>query len=282
MRWVDTHVHLFSSHGDNADMPLVFAKKALNTADLYLEILGEQKPEGIVVVDFSKSKNSEHVVQSLDELKKKGVKAAGVIKADLGEPRTLQWMDRADVRGIRLYAKESVPNLSGDEWEKAFAKVKKNKQHILIFGSGENLIATIKQVPEDIVILADHLGLPDVFSTNGDPTFRDLLALAKKRGNLYFKGPGYRTSLDVEKVKPVVKAIVEAVGIDKLILGASDGPFAGPVLEPTPQYDGKKFGEVMDYNKVISFISELASSVANNGAEKDKILCDNARKLYGF
>jgi predicted TIM-barrel fold metal-dependent hydrolase len=268
MRWIDTHVHLFSKNdSDNSGIPLVSEVNLLNTPDVYFEILGTKKPEGVVVVHFSKAKDSEHVINSLDELKQMNANAVGVIKADLNDARTFNWMQRPDVKGIRLYAKESMPDVSGEKWADAFKKVKKNNQHILVFGEGAYLTGLIKQIPDDITILVDHLGLPKISGEDAD--FNELLSIAKKRGNVYFKGPGYRTSLDVEIVKPLVRKIVESVGIERLMLGASDAPFAG-------------LSDVMNYEKILKFVANLAYGVANDHLDKDKILYGNAKELYGF
>ncbi len=281
MRWIDTHVHIFSKNdSDNSGMPLLFARQALNTSDVYFDVLGDKKPEAVVVVDFSMSKNSEHVINSLDDLKAKGIKAAGVIKADLNEPRTYEWLKRKDVKGVRFYAKDSTPDLSGEKWADFFAGVKSNGQHALVFGGGTHLLGLVKQIPADIAILIDHLGLPKI--DGADENFNLLLDFAKERGNVYFKGPGYRTSMDVEKVKPIVKKIVAKLGVEKLMLGASDAPFAGPVLDPSPEYAGKKFAEVMDCDKVLRFTSELAASAGNDDVDVEKILCGNAKRVYGF
>jgi predicted TIM-barrel fold metal-dependent hydrolase len=276
MRWIDSHVHLFSDNdSDNSGMPLVFGTDSLNTPDLYLKMLGENHPAGVVIVDFSKSNDSEHVINSLTELKQKNIKAAGVIKANLNDPNTLKWIQNPLVKAIRIYAKESVPDLSGSQWADVFAKIKQNHQHILVFGDGENLLSTLKQIPDDITILIDHLGIQ---KPNADTSFDELLEIAKQRGNVYFKGPGYRTSLDAQKVKPIVRKIIEKIGINRLILGASDAPFAGPA----PEYEGKKFCELINYETVLRFIEELANSVTKNDQEKERILYANAKELYGF
>jgi predicted TIM-barrel fold metal-dependent hydrolase len=280
MAWIDTHVHLFSDKDDNKDIPLLYPLSLLNTLDNYLKALNENKPQAVVVVDFSKSKDSQHVISSLDELKQKGIKAAGVIKANLNDERTLQWLGREDVKAIRIYAKESLPDLGGEKWANIFAKIKQKSKHILVFGEGENLVGTIRQIPKDITILIDHLGCPDI--NNKDESYEELLEIAAVRSNIYFKGPGYRTSLDVEKVKPIVKKIVSKVGINRLMLGASDAPFAGIVSESDIQYANKKFCEVMDYQKVIAFVKQLADSVSSSEIDTQKILCNNAKELYGF
>lgn len=278
MRWIDTHVHLFSAN-DNG--PVLSQKNGQNTVDAYFSALSADVPEAVVVVDFSMAETSQHVITSLDELKKKGVVAFGIIKGNLEDENTLNWLKRPDVKGIRLYAKDSVPDVSGEKWNEVFQILENENKHILVFGKASYVAELIKKISPEITILVDHLGLPNVFSGQKDADFAHLLEVARKRNNVYFKGPGYRTSLDLEKVKPVIGKIIATVGIDRLILGASDGPFAGSVLEPTPKYSGKAYGELLDYNKVLKFINSLAGSVAS-GLYVDKLLYGNAKKIYGF
>lgn len=278
MRWIDTHVHIFS---DNDNGPILLEKNSQNTADAYLASMEKNTPEALVVVDFSMAETSDHVINSLDELKKKGLKACGVIKGNVADERTRLWIKRDDVKGLRLYAKDSVPDISGEKWQEIFRILKHDNKHLLIFGSSKNVATLVEKIPAGITILIDHLGMPNVFGEGKDIDFTRLLEVCRKRGDVYFKGPGYRTSLDIAKVKPVIGKIIATLGADKLILGASDGPFAGAVLEPSPEYAGKKFDEVMDYTKVFSFINELAGSVAN-GMYTDKFLYGNAKKIYGF
>lgn len=278
MRWIDTHVHIFS---DNDNGPILPASKSQNTADAYFSIMNKNAPEAVVVVDFSMAETSDHVINALDALKKKGAKACGVIRGNLEDERTRLWIKRDDIKGIRLYTKDGVPDISGEGWQEVFRILENDKKHLLIFGSSKNTADLIEQVPAGITILVDHLGMPNIFGEGKDLDFIRLLEVARRRGNVYFKGPGYRTSLDASKVKPVIGKIISTVGADKLILGASDGPFAGTITEPAPQYADKKFNEVMDYKKVISFINELAKSVAN-GMYTEKLLYTNAKKLYGF
>ena len=278
MRWIDTHVHLFS---DNENGPILAAKNTQNTADAYFSSLNNNAPEAVVVVDFSMAETSDHVINSLDILKEKNIKAFGIIKGNLDDERTKSWLKRPDVKGIRLYAKDSVPDVSGENWAEVFKILDNDKKHLLLFGSSKFVAQLIEQIPANITILIDHLGMPNVFGEGKDVDFNALLETASRRGNVYFKGPGYRTSLDMAKVKPVIGKIIATLGADKLLLGASDGPFAGAVLDPSPQYAGKKFDEVMDYGKVLKFIDQLANSVANC-VYADKFLYTNAKKLYVF
>lgn len=278
MRWIDTHVHMFSADENG---PLLLAKNSQNTADAYFSCLNDKKPEAVVIVDFSMAETSDHVINSLDSFKEKNVPAFGIIRGNLNDTRTEEWLKRDDVKGIRLYAKDSVPDVSGEKWAGIFRILEKGKKHILVFGSSRNVAELITKIPSNIPVLIDHLGLPNIFSSEKDHDYIRLLETARKRDNVFFKGPGYRTSLDITKVKPVVNKIIANIGADRLILGASDGPFAGAVLEPAPEYAGKKFDELMDYTKVIKFVNQLAKSVAN-GKYADKLLYANAKKLYEF
>ncbi len=278
MRWIDTHVHLFS---DNDNGPLLYSSKTQNTTEAYLSSLSGNAPEAIVVVDFSLAETSDHVINSLDILKKKNIKAFGIIKGNLADERTKAWLKRPDVKGIRLYAKDAAPDISGENWREVFKILDHDKKQFLLYGASKFVAQLIEQIPAGITILVDHLGMPNIYAQGKDLEFNALLEIARKRGNVYFKGPGYRTSLDLAKVKPIIGKIIATLGADKLLLGASDGPFVGSVAEPLPQYAGMKFDECMDYNKVIKFIHQLADSVAN-GVYADKLLYGNAKKLYDF
>ena len=280
MKWIDTHVHLFAESDNNEGIPKLQPQNLLNTPNAYFNELKQHQPESIVVVDFSMSKDSQHVISTIDELKKGGNKVAGIIKGDLNNNDTLKWIERNDVKGVRLYAKDSTPDISGKQWQDFLKKVKNDSKHILIFGTCEYIIDLVKQIPVNITILIDHLGLPKL--GQNDENFDKLLEISKLRNNIYFKGPGYRTSIDANRLKPIIMQIVKKLGHDKLILGASDGPFAGPVLETTPEYAGKKYCELMDYNKVLTFINNISDYACSSESEKEKILYTNAKELYGF
>jgi predicted TIM-barrel fold metal-dependent hydrolase len=290
--WIETHVHLFNPDTDDRSaLPELYGTGSLHTSKTYLKALGEDAPQAVVVVDFSGAATSEHVMSALIDLKRLGVDARGVIKADIYDPRTFDWIRRDDVCGIRLYAKNAVPDLSVDKekWHQLFNILRHGGKHLVVFGGAQYLQGLIGQLPEDLPLLIDHLGLPDAAQGINEKHFASLLQLAHQRnqsaGAVYFKGPGYRTAMDPEAVAPFVTKIVQTLGSGRLLLGTTDGPFAGPVIGLAPEDAGKQFNEVMDYPRVLSYIESLIQYVAEQAGLdlegfKRQVLHTNATHLY--
>jgi len=217
---------------------------------------------------------------------------AGVIKADIADCRTFEWILRDDIKAVRVYAKESAPDFSDKAaWNRLWNIIRSRKKHILVFGSAPYLRATIAQLPQDIPLIIDHLGLPDVTKGASDPAFCTLLAEMKTRNAVsapvYYKGPGYRTSLDVHNVQPFVNAIAAKLGVNRLLLGASDAPFAGPALEADVRYHNKPLSTLVDFGWMQHYTAQLASGIATSLGlnEQDvafRALYRNAAELYGF
>lgn len=271
-KWIDTHVHLFPAGSDSPAMPRHGNRK--NTPENYLGILSKNAPEGIVVVHFSKASNSRHVIDALDYLKGKHP-ATGVVKAD--DRDVFQWILREDVKGVRIYAKESMPDFSNIQaWYRLWNLVRSRGKHIVIFGATPYLRKAIQQLPQDIPLVIDHLGMPDAEKGINDADWNALLAEMKSRNNtaapVYFKGPGYRSSIDPKKVQPFVNKIIQTLGIERLMLGASDAPFAGLNA---------------DLDWIQRFTLGLARQAAcdlNLSEEEtvDMLLHNNAMKFYKF
>jgi len=49
-------------------------------------------------------------------------------------------------------------------------------------------------------------------------------------------------------------------------------------MEKDPKYAGKSYCDLMDYKKVLEFITELA----HDTGEPNIVLYENAKELYGF
>ena len=295
LKWIDTHVHLFPESADGSALPkMARAQNAVNTPRNYMSNQ-QSVPAGVVVVHFSKAADSQHVIDSLDAMKHCPAPKAGVIKADVTLPQTFEWIKRPDVKAVRVYAKESAPDFSDKAaWNKLWSLVRSQKKHVLVFGAEPYLRDAIRQIPQDLPLVIDHLGLPDVSKGANDPYWSSLLLEMAARntsaGPVYYKGPGYRTSLDPKKVQPFVNAILRRLGKGRLMLGASDGPFAGPVLEQDARFAGKNLSEIADFAWInhftLTLAKEAAKFFADYGVKESELIADThweaAATLYGF
>lgn len=292
-RWIDTHVHLFPESDSGKDLPrLSFARNQINTPSVYRNANGSNHPSGVVVVHFSKALDSVHVIKTLDGMRGCKMPVAGVIKADVADPRTFQWILRDDIKAVRIYANAAMPDFSDKAaWNRLWNLVRSQKKHMLVFGTAPYLRGTIAQLPQDIPLVIDHFGMPDVTKGASDPAFNALLAEMKTRNDtaapVYYKGPGYRTSLDVRQVQPFVNTIAVKLGIHRLLLGASDAPFAGFAPETDSRYRGKNLSSLVDFNWIQNYTAHLAKGVAaSQGLDEQDVmfrtLYGNAAELYDF
>lgn len=292
--WIDAHVHLFPESDANKDWPrLVFFHNRVNTLAAYRAANGDERPGGVVVVHFSQAPDSRHVIETLDSLSPHcKPHFRGVIKTDIRDSRTFAWALRPDIAAVRVYAKGAVPDFSDKAaWNRLWNILRGRKKHIVVFGDAPYLRETVRHLPQDIPLVIDHLGLPDVAKGASDHHFRTLLAEMKARNAtaapVYYKGPGYRSSLDVRKVQPFVNAIAGALGVDRLILGASDAPFAGNALESDCRYHGKPLTTLTDFARIRAYTAALAHGVAAALAlDGQDVLFRthyrNAAQLYGL
>jgi predicted TIM-barrel fold metal-dependent hydrolase len=291
MLWIDTHCHLFTvptADETTARLP----GGVLNTAEQYLARFEKKSPAGIVVVDFSKAKTSEHVIAALEDLQRIGHDARGIIRGNLNDPRTLSWLKHPKVAGIRLYALTELPDLSDRlRWNPLFNRLRQYGQHICLFGKPVYLRQLLHQLPNDLPLLIDHLGMPDANESTNQADYAQLLAEAASRTRtaapVFFKGPGYRTSLEPQRVLPFLSLILDKLGDSQLLLGASDAPFAGPVMEKSPRYADQPYHKYIGYDSILGYLHQLTQALAavENKSEEimaTRLLYANARQLYRF
>lgn len=291
MQWIDTHVHLFTEATKGEAPALIDGK--VNTTKHYLQSFGENAPTGIVVVDYSKATSSAHVVATVEALVAQRVPTRGIIRANLADANTWEWLKHPHIAGARLYALAEVPDFSADKagYDRLFTQLRARKQHLCLFGKPANLRALMKQIPDDITLLIDHLGMPDALQGANQHDYNQLLADCaarnKSAGAVYFKGPGYRTSFDHARTAPFLQLIIEKLGDTQLMLGASDAPFAGPVMEASAPYAGKNNTDFMSYSAILPWLTTLVEKLVpaqKKSAEmlQMQLLYSNAQKLYGF
>jgi predicted TIM-barrel fold metal-dependent hydrolase len=290
-QWIDTHVHLFTEATKGEAPALIDGK--VNTTEHYLQSFGDNTPAGVVVVDYSKASSSAHVVATVDELVKRGIPTKGIIRANLADENTWEWLRHPHIAGARLYALADVPDLSANKagYDKLFSELCTRKQHLCLFGKPANLRALIKQIPDDLTLLIDHLGMPDALQGTNQHDYNQLLADCaarhKSAGAVYFKGPGYRTSFDPARTAPFLQLIIEKLGDTQLMLGASDAPFAGPVMEASAPYAGKNNTDFVSYQTILPWLNILVEKLAPSQKKsvemlQMQLLYSNAHKLYGF
>ncbi len=115
-------------------------------------------------------------------------------------------------------------------------------------------------------VIVDHLGEPDLRRPLDDPGFQAILAFGRSgRAWLKLSAP-YRLSQQATPyadLDPFVRAARAAFGIDRCIWG-SDWPFLN--ARPT------SYGEQRDW----------LERIVPDAAERQRILVDNPRALYGF
>jgi len=135
------------------------------------------------------------------------------------------------------------------------------------------LIHLFKTVPSPVVIALDHLGVKPGELDPGEPVLQEMLQAARSRGNVYFKGPGYRTALQTEGAVPLVCEIIRICGAESIWLGATDAPFlwsdatTGECLQeviPSPSW-------------VLDYVEALAGQVASKmSVDAGALLSGNA------
>lgn len=292
-QWIDSHVHLFTP--ETAGNPPSPIGGGINDVPRYLNGLQDKIPSGVVVVDFSKAKTSDHVIASLDELHRKNIPAKGIIRANIEDARTFDWIKRPDIAGVRFYAKTEAPNLNANkaQWDKLFTLLRSYHKHICIFGAPNFVRQLIEQIPNDLPILIDHLGAYGLADEGGASHhyYSQLLSFLSSRfkagQSVSFKGPGYRTSFEPKKTVPFLLKIIEMFGESQLILGASDAPFAGNVVEKSGKYKGMHNQQVIGYDSILDYLNSLIELTATRTDKSFEILqmqllYSNAQRLYQF
>lgn len=290
-QWIDTHVHLFTEATKGETPALIDGK--VNSCQRYIQGFAGNLPAGLVVVDYSRSTSSQHVMVTVEELAKTGMPTKGTIRANLTDENTWQWLHHPLIAGARVYALAEAPDFSANKagYDKLFSILRQRGQHLAMFGKPANLRSLLKQVPEDITILIDHFGTPDALAGTNQHEYNlllaDIISRNKTAAPVYIKGPGYRTSFDIARTAPFLALMIEKIGASQILLGASDAPFAGPVMEASPPYAGKNNTDFMSYEKILPWLNSLITKVAESSGKsfellQMQLLYSNAQKLYGF
>ncbi|MBC3268318.1 amidohydrolase family protein [Pseudomonas sp. SWRI81] len=269
----DSHVHFFTSQDLRrvaGSLPYTLPEPHSLTAYLDNLIDAGIAPTLINNVHLSILPDSENVFASFDELQNLQaanpqrygtVRLVGTIKAEPAYA-TQERLSHPQVIGARIVLHDARPQtisytrFSDKQWLAFYQRLQPH-QHLHIYAKeAETNLRVLRQIPRDVRAIIDHLGTCHRERGITEPAWVALLAEAKARGNVWFKGPGYRTSSHPEETARFVTQIVRAVGADKILLEATDAPHVGTDNE------GVKYSELFDPNKAFNFVDAVATHVS--------------------
>ncbi len=273
LQHIDAHVHLFTE----ADLRRVgsglpYQLPRPHSLKVYLDALIDagRKPQAINNVHLSILPDSENVFASFEELKRLQVLdpkryadtiLVGSILADPAYASAAR-LRHPQIKGIRVVLHDAKPEsilpdaFSTPAWLELFGRIRPD-QHLHVYAKDpEANLRLLRQVPSSVVTLIDHLGTCYPERGVHDHSFVSLLDEARRRGNVYFKGPGYRTSIDLADVVPFAAQIVRVLGPERLILEASDAPHVGA------DQLGRAYADHFNAATSLEFASRLAQATA--------------------
>ena len=212
-----------------------------------------------------------------------GVIDANPAHADSGlldDPRILGvrfTLPRVDLNAFERRRREDAAG-----WSRLFDALAHRKRHVLLYAVDPRVCrAAMRWIPAEIPLGLDHMGLFDASSDAALRAFETTLDAAVERGNVYFKGPGYRAATDPMRVAPAVRRVMEKAGPDRLLLGATDAPNVG-----TESTSGVPFREwFADVPSVMRYTQQLAEAacqepISGVRVEPGHLLQENALNLY--
>ena len=289
---IDGHVHLYTKEDlDRVSDSLPYTLPEPHSLKNYLDKLlsGGMFPVLINNVHLSILPDSENVFASfrqLEELQKTcpgkydGISLVGTVVAD-PDYATSERLQHPQIVGVRIVLHDTKPEkINAGEYQSAAYQQLwqrlRHDQHIHIYAmEAESNLRVLKQLPEGNIVVIDHLGSCHAGRGANEGAYQALLQEAKRRGNVYFKGPGYRTAIETELVAPFVASIADMLGAEKLLLQASDAPHVGK------DFQGRSYACIFNAADAITYTKNLEKSVCKQIDRADlSILHGAARKLF--
>lgn len=291
---IDSHVHFYTE----ADLEKVAGKLPYtlpkpHSLTGYLAQLSKNNvlPRFLNNVHLSILPDSENVFASFEELKDlqardpatySGIRLVGTIKADPAYATQVR-LAHPQVAGIRIVLHDAKPGsvrdgaYSDTAWNALYDRLR-DHQHVHVYAQeAETNLRVLRQIPRHVRVMIDHLGSCHASRGAEEEAYVSLLREARERGNVWFKGPGYRTSTDVEKVLPFASRLISELGAGKLILEATDAPHVGA------DSDGIDFARSFDTAGAFGFVQDLAERLSVKCAiPAGQILSGAAAEIFNF
>ncbi|ESW94767.1 hypothetical protein X769_31725 [Mesorhizobium sp. LSJC268A00] len=289
---IDAHAHFYTAE-DLARVQdrLPYALPAPHPLSAYLDALIDAGVELTLLnnVHLSILPDSENVFASFDELaglqdrdplRYGCVRLVGTILADPLYANA-ERLAHPQVQGVRIVLHDATPEAIGDDaytgadWPQLFARLRAD-QHVHVYAQEAAVnLKVLRQLPERVPVLIDHLGTCHPERGVDDRAFAALLREAIERGNVYFKGPGYRTAIDAAAALPFAVQIVERVGAHRLLLEASDAPHVGADRE------GLAYANHFTPAHAFDFGARLArATAARTGTTADALLRGASAEIF--
>ncbi|WP_068310130.1 amidohydrolase family protein [Polycladidibacter hongkongensis] len=284
---IDAHVHLYTEQDlSRISEALPYALPEPHPLKPYLDQLIDMglRPRLINNVHLSILPDSENVFASfkeLDALQQQNPQRYGAITLVgtlLADPAyaTSKRMNHPQVKGLRIVLHDAKPEeiepalYRSAEWSCMLGRLRED-QHLHIYAQDPRVnYLVLKQLPKDINVILDHLGTcqPELGTTQSP--YVELLDEAARRGNVWFKGPGYRTSTDPAMVAMYVRTITEKLGANKLLLEASDAPHVGK------DQSGVPFTDHFTAYTALQFVAHVANEATAETDVEASALLKNA------
>ncbi|MGG4775924.1 amidohydrolase family protein [Paenalcaligenes sp. Me52] len=276
---LDAHVHFYTAHDlESVAASLPYSLPSPHPLKEYLDTLIDagKKPYLLNNVHLSILPDSENVFASFLELNQLqqsdpqrygDIHLVGTIMAD-PDYATDQRLSHPQVAGIRIVLHNAKPTsistnaYSTPAWQELLTRLQPH-HHIHIYAcEAESNLRVLRQLPKHITVLIDHLGTCHPERGANEPAYLALLQEAKIRGNVYFKGPGYRTSIHPIAAQPFVEKILQYVGPQRLLLEATDAPHVGTDQEGVPYAHSFTPTQAFDYVERLAHLSSLHQGVS--------------------
>lgn len=280
---IDFHVHLYTADDlpVNADelpyrLPEPFPVKK------YLDSLLDFgfKPRLVNNVHLSILSDSENVFRSFEELERLqaddpqrygGIEMIGTILAN-PDYATIERLSHPQIKGVRIVLHDACPEsiapdaYSSRGWQDLYTRLRRD-QHIHIYAQEpEANLRVLKQIPADRAVIIDHLGTCRFERGPQDSFYQALLEEASSRGNVWFKGPGYRTANTVEQTAPFTLEIIKCLGRNRLLLECTDAPHVGTDRE------GQAYAALFTPIRALQFARKLAGVTARESHASEQAL----------
>jgi len=280
MNIIDTHAHAFPKGWFSAsDIPRGASKISTYTVSQHLASLAAAGEVGLYLsVPVGFAPDPRLMLANLREAEawkvRTGSEKTRILALLAMDPSFLRegLFHHTGIAGARFTVEAQTPDelrktgFPEGEWAECFRFFADTHRQLHVRVTNNDTLRFLLDVlPPDLIVALDHLGLASGEAAPADPGFQSVLKAAADRGRVYFKGPGFRTSLDPMKVAPVVESILRSCGPESVWLGATDAPFLWSDAD-----SGQPLQDLIpSTSRALDYVSTLAHRVGRGPGDPD-------------